>query len=207
MGGRRTFVSIEPSGMPSGGRRAAPRALHKSVTSGVCALLRRSYSPAAFRSLLQEYLPAERRDAEVRWSATDQELCWDFSDKSGECSGSSVACAHIWSIALTAHRDRWNAIAAKKGWRIVAQPTPSASLLLRRTESLMSLEHSRPYVVWPLPLGRCEWDAQDRAHRRTRRLPAESCAPSARPRSREGGSPWGRTTRPPSFPSLAGSHG
>jgi hypothetical protein len=122
------------------------------------ALFRRSYS-AAFRSLLHEYLPAERRDEKLHWSATDEELCWDFSDKSGECSGSSVASAHMCSLALHAYHDRWDAIAAKKGWRIVAPGTPPALLLLRRTEALMSLEHSRPCVVSPLPLGRCDWDA------------------------------------------------
>jgi len=144
--------------MPSSGRRAAPHALHKAITTALFALLRRS-SSAAFRSLVEGYLPAEHRDGGAHWAATDQQLCWDFSDKAGACSGSSVACHHMCSVALVAYHDRWNAIAAKKGWRIVAQATPPALLLLRRTEALMSLEHTRPYVVRPLPLGRCEWDA------------------------------------------------
>ena len=158
MGGVGTFLEIETAELPEGRKRSTPRALHTAISRAILDRIWSGCSYGAFRHTAGEYLSDERSDAKEHdlWSATPTELSWTFMDHAGCCNGSSEACYHWFSVCLTGFRERWDKMAATRGFRITTPAWPAAAVLFGVAYPLVA-HGNQPLCVPGFAPGKLDW--------------------------------------------------
>jgi hypothetical protein len=159
MGGIGLSLEIEPAPVPASKKRGTPRALHRAISRAVLDRIWRRCSYGAFRSTAGMYLSEEQSDgyADDLWTATTSELSWAFMDHAGCCNGSSNACYHWFKVCLHALRERWDKMAAGRGYRIVSPAGPATAALFGDDYPLFDF-NSQPLCIPRFELGKLDWE-------------------------------------------------
>ena len=159
MGGIGTYVNIEAAEPPAGKRRSTPRALHKAINKSISDYIWRRAGYSWLRQTAGNYLYEDisdnYHDGIFSWSET--ELSWSFKDHAGCCSGSSYACYHWYVACLAGLRERYDKMAAGRGWRITTAPSNLHAVLLSSNYPLAELS-GKPTCVPAFELGQVGWE-------------------------------------------------
>lgn len=159
MGGIGTYVNIEAVDPPAGKRRSTPRALHRAINKSISDNIWRRCGYGWLRQTAGNYLQEEIGDNyhEGIFSSSEAELSWGFMDHAGCCSGSSYACYHWYDACLAGLRERYDKMAAGRGWRITSEQPNLHASLLSSSYPLASLA-GKPTCVPAFALGRIDWE-------------------------------------------------
>ena len=130
MGGSWTSIRIERVG---GEKACSPRELHEALWERLSDAIHRTMRRKENQQVLADYLGSTAYDgfADDRWSSTETELTFSFSDAAGMCSMSYEASLHWVQLLLAHDHAAFNRLAAGKGWQL-EPPMGSARRMLRQ---------------------------------------------------------------------------